>query len=70
MGARTLYTLKHAAPRVHSNQLELHMQHELTPSFINSLAALVIAMDHNPVGAAYLVTLVVLVLTHRSHNRK
>lgn len=46
------------------------MQYELTPSFINSLAALVIAMDHNPVGAAYLMTLVVLVLTHGLHNRR
>jgi hypothetical protein len=38
------------------------MQIEITPTFVTSLSGLVVAMDHNPVGGAYLVTLTALVI--------
>lgn len=45
------------------------MQVNVTPGFITSLAPLVVAFQHNPVGAAYLVTLAAMVLFCRGHNR-
>jgi hypothetical protein len=46
------------------------MQYKLTPAFITSLSTLVVAMDHNPVGGAYLVTLATLFMLNLTHNRK
>lgn len=46
------------------------MQYQLPPSFINSLTALVIALDHNPVGGAYLLALAVMFMLSLAYSRK
>lgn len=46
------------------------MQLEITPGLITSLSALVVALDHNPVGGAYLVALAIFVILGLTYKRK
>jgi len=46
------------------------MQLEITPGLITSLSALVVALDHNLVGGAYLVALAILVMLGLTYKRK
>jgi len=38
------------------------MQVNITPGLITSLSTLVVAIEHNPIGGAYLVTLTALLM--------
>lgn len=46
------------------------MQVNVTPGLITSLSTLVVAIEHNPVGGAYLVTLTALLMLALSHKPK
>ena len=46
------------------------MQVDITPSLITSLSALVVALEHNPVGGAYLVALTALIMLALANQAK
>lgn len=46
------------------------MQLNITPGLVTSLSTLVVALEHNPVGAAYLVTLTALLMLVLSNKPK
>lgn len=46
------------------------MQVDVTPTLIASLSALVVALEHNPKGGAYLITMTALVMLMLRYTKK